>query len=51
MIYIKIDGRYKTVKEIAAESDISPRLVYARYMKGIKDIKKLTEPKYESVKK
>ena len=51
MIWIKVDGKYKTVKEISMDSKISPRLIYARYKKGIKDIKELTQPKYEMMRK
>jgi uncharacterized protein (DUF111 family) len=51
MIYIKVKGKYKTVKDIAAEYNVSPRLIYARYMRGIKEIEKLVQPKYESVRK
>jgi hypothetical protein len=51
MIYIKVKNKYKTVKDIAIEYNVSSKLVYARYLRGIKDIKKLTEPKYEMVRK
>ena len=51
MIFIKVKGKYKTVKDIAAEYNISSKLIYARYSRGIKEIEKLIEPKYESVRK
>lgn len=51
MIWIKINGKYKTIKEISTDTNISPKLIYARYKKGITDIKELTQPKYEMVRK
>jgi hypothetical protein len=51
MIYIKINGQYKTVKEIATKYNLSPKLVYNRYKKGITNLEKLIQPKYEMIRK
>ena len=51
MIYIKIKNKYKTVKDISMEYNVPAKLIYARYQRGIKELEKLIEPKYESVRK
>ena len=51
MIYIKVNGRYKTTKEIATKYNISPQIVYRRYKAGITELEKLIQPKYEMVRK
>jgi hypothetical protein len=51
MIYIPVKNKLKSLKEIAVEYNMSTRLIYSRYHKGIKDIEKLTQPKHEMLRK
>jgi hypothetical protein len=51
MVYIKVNGRYKTLKEISQETQVSLKLIQGRYQQGIRDLASLTEPKWESLKK
>ena len=51
MIFIKINNQYKTVKDIAIKYNVPSKLIYARYMRGIREIEKLVQPKYEMVRK
>lgn len=47
MIYVKDEkGRLKTLKEIAAEYKVSLALIQGRYNYGVRDIKKLIQPKW-----
>jgi len=47
MVYLKIDGRYKTLKEISQMYNISLDLIRGRYLQGVRDIEKLTAPKWD----
>lgn len=46
MIYIKVDGHYKTLKEIALENNISIKLVMGRYGSGKRNLADLIKPKW-----
>ncbi len=51
MVYVKIKGRYKTLKEIAEEYNVEKSLVAARYCRGIRELKELIQPKHEMLRK
>lgn len=51
MTYIKIEGKYMTLKEIAEKYDMPIKLIQFRASKGITDINELTQPKYEMLRK
>lgn len=46
MIYIKDKGKYKTLKEIALEYNVSLNLIKGRCTQGIREVEKLIAPKY-----
>lgn len=43
MVYLKVNNRYKTLKEIALEHNVPLKYVRARYSKGIRGIAELTK--------
>lgn len=51
MIFIEDKGRMRSLKEIAKKYNVPTRLVRSRYNRGIREIEKLTEKKYEMLKK
>lgn len=51
MTFIKIDGRYLTIREIAEKYEMPRNLIATRIARGIRDIKELTQPKYEMLRK
>lgn len=51
MVYIKINGRYKTLKEIAIEYDVPLDLIKGRWSNGVRDIEKLIAPKWDKWRK
>jgi hypothetical protein len=46
MIYVKVDGRYKTLKEIAIENNLPVKLVMGRHQSGKRDLAELIKPKW-----
>jgi hypothetical protein len=46
MVYIKDKGKYKTLKELAAEYKTPLELIKGRFTHGIRDVDKLVEPKW-----
>lgn len=52
LVYVKDErGRLKSLREVSSENNISLALVKGRFHKGIRDFKKLIEPKYDSLRK
>jgi predicted DNA-binding protein YlxM (UPF0122 family) len=52
MHYVKMNsGELLSLKEIAEKYNVSLRLIEGRYYRGIRDISKLTQPKYEMLRK
>lgn len=51
VVYVKDHkGQLKTIQDLALEFQLPISLVYSRYNKGIRDIAKLTQGKYEVYK-
>jgi len=51
MTYIKIENRYMTIREIAEKYDMPRDLIAYRIGKGIRELDKLIQPKYEMLRK
>lgn len=46
MIYLKINNKYLTLKEIAIEYNVNIELLRGRYRAGIRDLNELIAPKH-----
>lgn len=52
MIYIRNEiGKLQSMKDLAQRYNLPLSLIQGRYNRGIRDIKELTQPKYEMLKK
>jgi DNA-directed RNA polymerase specialized sigma24 family protein len=51
MTFVKIEGRYMTIREISEKYNVPLNLIRARIARGIRDINELTQPKYEMTRK
>jgi hypothetical protein len=46
MVLIKDGKKYKTLKELAAEYNIPLKLIQGRYVRGLRSVQELIQPKH-----
>ena len=51
MLHLKVNGRLMTINEIAKKFDVPRTLIASRYQRGIRELDKLIQPKYEMTRK
>lgn len=51
MIYLKIEGKYMTIKEIAEKYNMPLGLISYRVRKGVRDVNELIQPKHGMLRK
>jgi hypothetical protein len=52
VVYVKDkNGVYKTLKELSADYNVSLKLMQGRYTNGVRDVKDLTQPKHDMLRK
>ena len=51
MIFIEDKGRMRSLKELAKKYNVPVAIIRGRYSRGIREVEKLIEGKYEMLKK
>lgn len=52
VVYLKDSkGRLKTFQDLAFEHNLPTTLIYSRYLKGMRDLEQLTQPRHQMLQK
>lgn len=51
MIHVEVDGRLFTFKQLAEKYGLPKNLIASRYQRGLRELEKLVQPKYDILRK